>query len=99
MSSVKKEDKTIPDSPAVIHQTIFPFLPFLLQSEMEEEIVCNRWRDLAGDSFLLLLYFKVKEEAIKKESVHQPGKLDIVAAISSLFLLFFNELRKRRGKI
>ena len=32
-------------------QTSFPFLPFLLQSEMEEEIVCNHWRDLAGDSF------------------------------------------------
>ena len=33
---------------------------------MEEEIVCNRWRDLAGDSFLSFLFARAerKEEIV-----------------------------------
>ena len=34
------------------HNDFFIFFSSLPGKKMEEEIVCNRWRDLAGDSFL-----------------------------------------------
>ena len=42
--------------------------------EMEEEIVCNRWRDLAGDSFLLSFFLFLRNGRKKGSPAVSPER-------------------------
>jgi len=59
---------------------------------MEEEIVCNRWRDLAGDSFLPFLFLERERERGRKGISQVPG-------LSSLMFFLFLAPFGKKGKI